>query len=188
MKKLDMSKTVGWTSMALGLVIALTPAWAQTTAVGAGFTLGLGAMTLMYGGWSLIARDPTRDHWAMSVVGLVLAIAPWIGGYAGDGAAWMSWIGGAALMMLAGAAYIADEAGAVTETERIKALAKYQPSMAFHCTTPQRSRPQRSTPPTSISPRNSSTRYPFGPDTVPTTDDTQSLPMTTARRQLYTPL
>ena len=127
MRKLEMSKTaVGWTSMALGLLIAVTPVWAQTTAVGAGFTLGLGAMTLMYGGWSLIARDPTRDHWAMSVVGLVLAIAPWIGGYAGDGAAWVSWIGGVALMVLAGAAYIADEAGAVTETERIKALAKYQ--------------------------------------------------------------
>jgi hypothetical protein len=29
-------------------------------------------------------------------------------------------------MVLAGAAYIADEAGAVTESERIKALAKYQ--------------------------------------------------------------
>lgn len=55
-----------------------------------------------------------------------MVIAPWIGGYAGDGAAWVSWIGGVALMMLAGAAYIADEAGAVTETERIKALAKYQ--------------------------------------------------------------
>ena len=113
MRELPMNKsTVGWMSMALGLVIAVTPAWAQTTAVGAGFTLGLGAMTVMYGGWSLIARDPTRDHWAMSVVGLVLAIAPWIGGVG--------------LMMLAGAAYIADEAGAVTETERIKALAKYQ--------------------------------------------------------------
>jgi hypothetical protein len=127
MRKLPMNKsTVGWASMALGLGIAVTPTWAQTTAVGAGFTLGLGAMTLMYGGWSLIARDPTRDHWAMSVVGLVLAIAPWIGGYAGDGAAWVSWIGGVALMLLAGAAYIADEAGAVTETERIKELAKYQ--------------------------------------------------------------
>jgi SPW repeat len=138
MKKSDMSRTaVGWTSMALGLVIAVTPAWAQTTAVGAGFTLGLGAMTLMYGGWSLIGRDPTRDHWAMSVVGLVLAIAPWIGGYAGDGAAWVSWIGGVALMVLAGAAYIADEADAVTETERIKALAKYQAqhAISLHDTT-----------------------------------------------------
>jgi SPW repeat len=131
-KKWQLSNTVvGWTTMALGLVTAVTPAWAQTTPVGAGFTLGLGAMTLMYGGWSLIARDPTRDHWAMSVVGLVLAIAPWIGGYAGDSAAWVSWIGGVALMVLAGAAYIADEADAVTETERIKALAKYQAQHGF---------------------------------------------------------
>jgi len=117
---------VGWTSIALGLITATTPAWAQTSPVGAGFTLGLGAMTVMYGAWSLIARDPTRDHWAMSVVGLVLAIAPWIGGYAGDSAAWVSWIGGIALMVLAGAAYIADEANEVTETERIKALVNYR--------------------------------------------------------------
>ncbi len=127
MRELHIRKTiVGWTSMALGVTIATTPAWAQTTPVGAGFTLGLGAMTLMFGGWSLIARDPTRDHWAMSVVGLVLAIAPWIGGYAGDSAAWVSWIGGLSLMVLAGAAYIADEANEVTRTERVKALAKYQ--------------------------------------------------------------
>ena len=175
MRKLDMSKTaVGWTSMALGLLIAVTPVWAQTTPVGAGFTLGLGAITLMYGGWSLIARDPTRDHWAMSVVGLVLAIAPWIGGYAGDGAAWVSWIGGAALMVLAGTAYIADEAGAVTETERIKALAKYQAQHGISLTMPQRSRLNPSTPPTSTNLANSSTRYPLGPDTAPTTDVVQS--------------
>ena len=179
MRELPMNKsTVGWMSMALGLVIALTPTWAQTTAVGAGFTLGLGAMTVMYGGWSLIARDPTRDHWAMSVVGLVLAIAPWIGGYAGDGAAWVSWIGGVALMVLAGAAYIADEAGAVTATERIKALAKYQ---AQHGISPHDATTvptQSSTPPTSIPPGNSSTHCPFAPDTVPTTEPTQSLPVT----------
>ena len=98
----------------------------------------------------------------MSVVGLVLAIAPWIGGYAGDGAAWVSWIGGVALMVLAGAAYIADEAGAVTETERIKALAKYQAQhgISLHRAT---------TVPTQLvdsadidSTGNSSTRCPFG--------------------------
>jgi SPW repeat len=117
---------VGWTSMALGLIAATTPVWASTSPVGTGFTLGLGAMTVMYGGWSLIARDPTRDHWAMSVVGLVLTIAPWIGGYAGDSAAWVSWIVGVGLMVLAGAAYIADEANEVTRTERIKALVEYR--------------------------------------------------------------
>jgi uncharacterized membrane protein len=127
MKKIHLNKTiVGWTSIALGLIFATTPVWAQTSPVGAGFTLGLGAMTVIYGAWSLIARDPTRDHWAMSVVGLVLAIAPWIGGYAGDSAAWVSWIGGIALMVLAGAAYLADEAYEVTQTERINALVNYR--------------------------------------------------------------
>jgi SPW repeat len=126
-KKIRLNNTiVGWAAMALGLITATTPTWAQTSAVGAGFTLGLGAMTMMYGAWSLIARDPTRDHWAMSVVGLVLAIAPWVGGYAGDSAAWMSWIGGMGLMVLAGSAYIADEANEVTRTERVKALVDYR--------------------------------------------------------------
>ena len=127
MRKIHLDNTVvGWTAMTLGLITATTPAWAQTSPVGAGFTLGFGAMTVMYSGWSLIARDPTRDHWALSVVGLILAIAPWIGGYAGDTAAWVSWIGGLALMGLAGAAYIADEANEVTEAERIKALVEYR--------------------------------------------------------------
>ena len=120
------STAVGRTAMALGLITATTPAWAETSPVAAGFTLGLGAMTVMYAAWSLIARDPTRDQWAMSVVGLVLAIAPWIGGYAGDTAAWVSWIGGVTLMGLAGAAYIADERNEITRTERIKALVEYR--------------------------------------------------------------
>ena len=127
MRKVHLNNAaVGWTAMALGLITATTPAWAQTSPVGAGFTLGFGAMTVMYAGWSLIARDPTRDHWALSVVGLILAIAPWIGGYAGDTAAWVSWLGGLALMGLAGAAYVADQANQVTETERIKALVDYR--------------------------------------------------------------
>src|ERR1700737_2843102 len=117
---------VGWTAIALGLATAVTPAWATTTPVGAGFTLGLGAMTVIYGVWSLIARDPTRDHWALSVVGLVLGISPWVGLYAGDGAAWGAWIGGLCLLAVGGAAYVADEAVNVAETVRVKALASYQ--------------------------------------------------------------
>ena len=127
MKKRYLSNSsVGRTAMAVGLATAVTPAWATTTPVGAGFTLGLGAMTVIYGGWSLIARDPTRDHWALSVVGLVLAIAPWVGGFAGDGAAWVAWTAGLVLMVVDGAAYINDEAANVAETVRVKELAPYQ--------------------------------------------------------------
>jgi len=126
MKKYLNNTAVGWTAIALGLATAVTPAWATTTLAGAGFTLGLGAMTVIYGMWSLIARDPTRDHWALTVVGLVLEIAPWVGGFAGDGAAWVAWTTGLLLMMLAGAAYINDEAANVAETVRVKELATYQ--------------------------------------------------------------
>jgi hypothetical protein len=126
MVKYPNKTAVGWTAITLGLVTAITPTWATTTPVGAGFTLGLGAMTVIYGVWSLIARDPTRDHWAVSVVGLVLGISPWVGLYAGDEAAWVAWIAGLALLALGGAAYVADEAVNVAETVRVKALASYQ--------------------------------------------------------------
>jgi hypothetical protein len=125
MKLLDKT-AVGLSAITLGLLTAITPAWVTTAPVGAGFTLGLGAMAVTYGMWSLIARDPTRDHWALSVVGLALGISPWVGGYAGDGAAWVAWIAGVALLALGGAAYIADEASNVTEAVRVKALATYQ--------------------------------------------------------------
>ena len=91
-------------------------------------------------------------------------------------------------MVLADAAYIADEAGAVTESERIKALAKYQGRHGISVQDAATVRLNPSALPTSISPANSSTRYPFGPGTVPTRDDTQSLPMMAARRPLRTRL
>ena len=116
---------VGWSAIALGAATALTPVWAETTPVGVGFTLGAGALAMIYGLWGLLARDPARDHWALSVVGLVLAISPWVGGFAGDAAAWVAWIAGLALLVIGGAAYVADEGTNVAENVRIKRLAAY---------------------------------------------------------------
>jgi predicted phage tail protein len=62
MRKLFSKTSVGWMAVAIGVATAVTPAWAETTAAGGGFMLGLGAMAVIYGVWSLIARDPTRDH------------------------------------------------------------------------------------------------------------------------------
>jgi len=98
--------------LALGTMTAST--WTNTTPVGAGLTLGLGAIAAIYALWSLIARDPTKDHWALSVVGLALFVCPWVGGFAGDGAAWTAWIAGALIMILAGTAYVSDEADDLT--------------------------------------------------------------------------
>lgn len=110
-----------WTGVAaliLGLVAMSSAFWADTTAAGRGLTLGLGALASIYALWSLVARDPTKDHWALSVVGLVLFIAPWVGQFAGDGAAWTAWITGGLIMFLGGGAYTHDEAENRSETVR----------------------------------------------------------------------
>ena len=76
------ARVVGWVALVLGVFTATTPAWAETTPASAGATVGLGALTALYALWSLIARDPTKDHWALSVVGLVMFMSPWIGMFA----------------------------------------------------------------------------------------------------------
>lgn len=120
------NRVVGVVALALGVFTAITPAWAETTPVGTGATVGLGALTAMYALWSLIARDPTKDHWALSVVGLIMVMAPWLGMFAGDAAAWVSWIVGAAVMVLGGASYVRDEAGNISEESRMQQRATYQ--------------------------------------------------------------
>lgn len=103
------NRAVGLGTLALGLVIMSSSFWADTTPVGTGFTLGFGAIASIFALWSLVARNPIKDHWSLSVVGLILFIGPWVGQFAGDAAAWTSWIGGALIMVLSGAAYIHDE-------------------------------------------------------------------------------
>ena len=89
-------------------------------------SLFLGALTALYALWSLIARDPTKDHWALSVVGLVMFMSPWIGMFAGSAAAWVAWIVGAVVVVLGGVSYVRDEARNLAEAARIQQLATYQ--------------------------------------------------------------
>ncbi|GGK90595.1 SPW repeat domain-containing protein [Nocardia jinanensis] len=126
MRTMDKNWLVGWGAMTLGLVTAATPAWADTSSAGASLTLGLGALTAIYAMWSLLARNPTKDHWALSVIGLMLFISPWVGGFAADGAGWVAWTTGLLLALLAGTAYVSDEAANVAETERVDELVTYR--------------------------------------------------------------
>lgn len=104
----------GAIALILGIATMTASVWFDTTPVGSGVTLGLGAIAAIYALWSLIARDPTKDHWSLSVVGLILFISPWIGQFAGDGAAWTAWIAGALIMLVGSSAYLADEFADVT--------------------------------------------------------------------------
>ncbi|CCW10314.1 hypothetical protein RAJCM14343_1645 [Rhodococcus aetherivorans] len=108
------NSSAGAIALILGIVTMTASVWFDTTPVGSGVTLGLGAIAAIYALWSLIARDPTKDHWSLSVVGLILFISPWIGQFAGDGAAWTAWIAGALIMLVGSSAYLADEFADVT--------------------------------------------------------------------------
>ena len=109
------TRWIGVAALILGLFTMSASFWSGTTAAGAGFTLGFGAIASLYALWSLVARDPTKDHWSLTVVGLALFISPWLGQFAGDGAAWTSWVAGALIMGLAAFAYTHDESANVTE-------------------------------------------------------------------------
>lgn len=122
----DKNRIVGWGTLVLGLVTASAPAWVTTDAAGTSLTLGLGALTAIYAMWSLLARNPTKDHWALSVVGFMLFLAPWVGGFAGDAASWVAWTAGVLIAMLAGRAYVSDEAENVAETARVDELVTYR--------------------------------------------------------------
>jgi hypothetical protein len=140
------NNSVGWTALALGVATAIAPAWADTTPGGAAITTGLGAMIAIVAMWSLIARDPTKDHWVLSILGLTLFNAPWFGLFAGDGAAWSAWIAGPLVMLLSGSTYVLDEATNITENARVNELAKYMVQQKNSSNNPQPTRTGQSIP------------------------------------------
>ena len=55
-----------------------------------------------------LVRNPTPIHWGLVVVGLALFIAPWIAGFASDGAAWTAWVSGFVALALGLMAWMRD--------------------------------------------------------------------------------
>jgi len=91
-----------WAVLAAGVVLALTPLWfdpGTTSAVWA--MVVLGAALVVVSVWSLAMPTATAIEWTHAVVGLLAFLAPWIFSYTGkSGAAWTSWILGAATVVL----------------------------------------------------------------------------------------
>ncbi|WP_413768519.1 SPW repeat protein [Rhodococcus pyridinivorans] len=127
-----MSARTSWSggiALFLGLLTMSSSFWTETTALGRGATLGFGALASIYALWSLIARDPTKDHWALSVVGLAMLVSPWVGQFAGDGAAWTAWIYGALIMALGATAYLADDSADLTRRVEHEQRANYEAAL-----------------------------------------------------------
>jgi hypothetical protein len=101
---------VGWAAVAIGIATMVASFLVTSTTAGAGLTLGFGALTGYFGALSVLARNPTPDHWGLVVVGLATFMVPWIGeGFAPDrGAAWTGWIAGFLVLALGMRAWTHD--------------------------------------------------------------------------------
>ncbi|UGT62587.1 SPW repeat domain-containing protein [Nocardia asteroides] len=123
--KLTPTRALALAGMAAGVFTMVAPAWAVTTAAGAALLLGIGSLIVIFALWSLVARDPTKDHWALSVAGFMLFSAPWVGGFAGDGAAWVAWLLGAAVTLAGGSVYVLDEDIELAQAQRVQQMVTY---------------------------------------------------------------
>ncbi len=86
--------------VAVGAFVILAPIW--TSGVSTGWFIVLGILALAAGLWALGTASSTASEWVQVVVGIVMFLAPWFGGFAGvTGGAWIAWIAGIALVVFA---------------------------------------------------------------------------------------
>lgn len=86
-----------WVAVAAGLYAALASIW-TTPRTGASMSLMivLGVLMIVAGLWSLAAPGSVAMEWILAVLGALLFLSPWFGGFAASaGPAWTSWICGA---------------------------------------------------------------------------------------------
>lgn len=121
---------IGRAALVVGLACVLLGIAAHTTAAGIAVTVGLGGLTAVFAVWSLLAVDPTHDFLTLACTGFALFLAPWVGGFAGDTAAWTAWVSGALVAALGVAGYWRGERMDFAATVRADASARYR--KGFH--------------------------------------------------------
>lgn len=85
-----------WAVVALGLYVALSVLWTAQAGSSMPILITLGVLLAAAGVWSLAMPGLVAMEWVHIVIGALLVISPWVGGYAtSTGAAWTSWICGA---------------------------------------------------------------------------------------------
>ena len=92
-----------WVNVVIGAYVILAPIW--TVGASTGWYVVLGILAVLAGIWALATASSSAPEWSQIVVGVVLFLSPWIGGFAGAAAAaWTAWIAGVALVVLAATA------------------------------------------------------------------------------------
>lgn len=124
-KRSALSFWIGRAALVVGLATVLLGIAAHTTVVGTALTIGLGGLTAVIAVWSLLAVDPTHDFLTLAVTGFALFLSPWVGGFAGDNAAWTAWVAGAFATALGVAGYVRGERLSFTTTVHDDAAERY---------------------------------------------------------------
>lgn len=92
-----------WVNLIIGAYIALAPLW--TTGAPGGWFVTLGLLVAAASLWALATASTPASEWSAVILGAVLFLAPWMGGFASvSAAAWTAWIAGVAIIVFAGIA------------------------------------------------------------------------------------
>jgi len=84
-----------WAAVVVGLYAALSTLWTAQGGMSTTLMVICGLLLVVSGCVNLAMPGTPAIEWAQVVIGLLLFLSPWIGGYvAQTGAAWTSWIGG----------------------------------------------------------------------------------------------
>lgn len=97
------SRWEDWTALVAGLVAALSTIWVTPMGASVVLMLVFGILLIAAAAVDLSLPELRWMEWVQGVLGVLLFISPWIGGYASAmGAAWLSWIcGGVAIVVTA---------------------------------------------------------------------------------------
>lgn len=93
-----------WVAVAVGLVVAISAMFLPTMGASVAIMVTLGILLIVSGLVNLARPGLVAMEYVQGVLGLLLIISPWVGGYADAmtfGPAWMSWIGGAVVVIVA---------------------------------------------------------------------------------------
>ena len=93
-----------WVAVAAGLAVALSTMFVPPMGASVSIMVVLGALLVVSGLVNLAWPGLVAMEYVQGALGLLLIVSPWVGGYADPttfGAAWMSWIGGAIVVVVA---------------------------------------------------------------------------------------
>ncbi len=84
-----------WVVVVVGAIVALSAIGIPAMGASLALMVILGVLLIAAGLTHLVRPRLAAMEWVQGVLGVVLFLAPWVGGYSTDtGAAWLSWVGG----------------------------------------------------------------------------------------------